>query len=136
MSAPVTAAGDFEAGTIDPSSFGHRDHIRVVWELIHAHGMLAAVSRFEAGLKRITAAAGHPEKYHATITHAFAFLVGQRIAEDGPTSWDHFVDANPDLFEWPNSALAQMYPNDALHTDAARRAFVMPYSQPQSHKTP
>lgn len=130
MSTTINVAGDFEAGTIDNTTFGHPDHVRVIWEFIHAYGTLDAVGRFEAGLKRITAAAGHPEKYHATITHAFAFLVGQRIAEQGPLSWDDFVTANPDLFDWPNSALARMYPNDALHTDAARRTFVMPYSQP------
>ena len=78
--------------------------------------------------KRITAAAGHPEKYHATITHAFAFLVGQRIAEQGAVSWPDFVETNPDLFDWPNSALSRMYPDDTLGTTTARRTFVMPLS--------
>lgn len=88
--------------------------------------------RFEAGLKRITAAAGHPEKHHATITNAFAFLVGERITEQGPLSWDDFEIANPDLFDWPNSALLRMYPDDALHTSVARKTFVMPFGRESS----
>lgn len=129
----MTSSGDitahFEAGSIPNTGFGHPDHVRVIWEFIHAYGTLEAVGRFEAGLKRITAAAGHPEKYHATITHAFAFLVGQRIAEQGAISWDDFVTTNSDLFDWPNSALARMYPDDVLHSAAARETFLMPYSQ-------
>jgi len=129
MSESTNVVADFEAGTIDNTTFGHPDHVRVIWEFIHAYGTLEAVGRFEAGLKRITAAAGHPEKYHATITHAFAFLVGQRIAEQGSVSWDDFVTANSDLFDWPNSALARMYPDETLSTSTARKTFVMPLSQ-------
>jgi hypothetical protein len=128
MGTSTTIVADFEAGTIDNTTFGHPDHVRVIWEFIHAYGTLEAVGRFEAGLKRITAAAGHPEKYHATITHAFAFLVGQRIAEQGAVSWPDFVETNPDLFDWPNSALSRMYPDDTLGTTTARRTFVMPLS--------
>ena len=129
MSESTNIVADFEAGTIDNTTFGHPDHVRVIWEFIHAYGTLEAVGRFEAGLKRITAAAGHPEKYHATITHAFAFLVGQRIAQQGALRWDDFVAANSDLFDWPNSALARMYPDETLSTSTARQTFVMPLSQ-------
>jgi hypothetical protein len=64
---------------------------------------------------------------NATITHAFAFLVGQRIAEQGPLSWDAVFATNPDLFDWPNSALTRMYPHGTLHAVAARQTFVMPF---------
>lgn len=117
---------DFEAGTIDNTTFGHREHVRVIWSFIHAYGTLEAVRRFGEGLKRITAAAGHPEKYHATITHAFTFLVGERVADQGPLNWHDFEAANPDLFEWPNTTLAKLYPGDALKSTSARATFVMP----------
>jgi len=122
----MISGADFEAGAIDNTTFRHHDHVRVIWEFIHAYGTLEAVGRFESGLKRITAAAGHPEKYHATITYAFAFLVGQRIAQQGVLAWDDFVAANPDLFDWPSSALTRMYPDGSLHTPTARQTFVMP----------
>lgn len=116
----------FESGEVDHTAFGHRQHMHVIWALVHAHGTLEALRRFEAGLKRITAAAGHPEKYHATITYAFGFLVADRVAEQGPLSWDDFEASNPDLFDWPSTALARLYPNDVLASEAARRHFVLP----------
>lgn len=126
MHESTTVLAEFEAGTLDNSTFGHHDHVRVIWSYVHAYGTLEALARFESGLKRITAAAGHPEKYHATITHAFAFLVGERVAEQGPLNWAEFAEANPDLFEWPNSTLRRLYPGDVLHSPAARRTFVLP----------
>lgn len=101
----------------------------MIWALNHAYGTLETLGRFEAGLRRIAAAAGHPEKYHATITHAFGFLVADRIAGQGPMSWDDFEAANPDLFEWPNETLARLYPADVLASAAARRHFVLPNDQ-------
>lgn len=136
MSSSSSIVADFEAGTIDNTTFGHRDHVRVIWEFTHAYGTLGAVGRFEAGLKRITAAAGHPEKYHATITHAFAFLVGERIVDQGPLSWDDFETTNPDLFEWPNTAMLRMYPDDALKSPIARQTFVMPFGRETSIAPP
>jgi len=122
----MTTVAEFEAGTVDSTAFRHTDHVRVIWSLIHAYGMLEAIARFESGLKRITAEAGHPEKYHATITYAFAFVVGERIAEQGPLSWADFVDVNSDLLEWPNRTLQCMYADDVLGTSTAKQAFIMP----------
>jgi hypothetical protein len=117
---------DFEAGTIDNATFGHEAHIRVIWSFIHAYGTLDAVQRFEECLKRITAAAGHPEKYHATITHALTFLVAERIDEQGLQDWNDFAATNADLFQWPNQTLSELYPGETLNSAAARRTFVMP----------
>lgn len=121
-----TLLASFEDGTLANETFGHAEHVRVIWEYIHTYGTLGAVERFEAGLKRLTAAAGHPEKYHSTITHVFTFLVGERVAEQGRLDWDSFVDSNPDLFEWPNGQLSKRYPDEVLFSALARQTFVMP----------
>jgi len=136
MTGSPSTVSDFEAGTIDNTTFSHHDHVRVIWEFTHAYGTIGAVTRFEAGLKRITAAAGHPEKYHATITHAFAFLVGERIVDQGPLSWDDFMATNSDLFEWPNTVMLQMYPDDTLKSRIARKTFVMPFGRGKSTSNP
>lgn len=131
-----TLVSDFEWGSIDNSTFGHRDHVRVIWQFVHAYGTLEAVARFETGLKRITAAAGQPSKYHATITHAFGFLVAQRIAEQGALNWDGFVEANPDLFDWPNTALQRLYPDHLLQSPIARLTFILPTGAELSNSVP
>lgn len=121
-----TLVSDFEAGTIDNSTFTHADHVYVIWSLIHAHGPLEAIRRFEASLKRITSEAGVPGKYNATITYALAFLVAERINEDPSLAWDDFAERNPDLLEWPNQQLSRIYPDEVLHTERARRVFLLP----------
>jgi hypothetical protein len=119
---------DFESGHLDNTTFDHAHHVRVIWALIHAHGPLEAIRRFERGLKALTAAAGHPGKYHATITYAAAFLVAQRIGSQGRIDWAQFVDGNPDLLEWPNTLFRQLYPGGVLDSDQARDHFVLPFA--------
>ena len=123
----------FEDGTIDNCNFSHPEHIFVIWSLVRSRGTLPAVAQFESCLKRITEAEGHPEKYHATITHALGVLVGERVAIAPDLDWDGFVVANPDLFDWPNTTLSSLYPNGELDTAEARSRFVLPTtSQPAS----
>ena len=83
----------FEAGVIDNSTFSHADHVFVIWSLIHAHGILEAIRRFEDSLRRITVASGHPEKYNATITYCLAFLTAERTAERPTLEWEDFASA-------------------------------------------
>ena len=78
----------FEDGTIDNCNFSHPEHLFVIWSLVRSHGTLPALSRFQECLKRITEAEGHPEKYHATITHALAIIVGERVAAARDVDWD------------------------------------------------
>ena len=116
----------FEAGTIDNSTFSHTDHVFVIWSLIHAHGTLEAIRRFENSLKRITVADGHPDKYNATITYALGFLTAECIAQDPPLDWDRFAHSNPDLLQWPNKRLSSLYPDGTMFTEQARRTFILP----------
>lgn len=118
--------GSFEDGTIDNCNFSHHEHLFVIWSLVKTHGTLPAVAQFAACIKRITHDGGHPEKYHATVTHALGILVGERIAASPDLDWAAFAEANTDLFEWPNPMLESLYPNGELDTDLARSEFVLP----------
>ena len=130
-----TLIQDFEAGTIDNSTFSHVDHVFVIWSLIHTHGTLEAINRFESSLKKITHAAGHPEVYNATITYALGFLTAERISEGPALDWDDFARNNPDLLAWPNEQLTNLYPNGLLHTDKAREVFVLPHPIPHNRQS-
>jgi hypothetical protein len=41
-------------------------------------------------------------------------------------SWEAFVAANPDLFDWQNSLLKTYYREETLRSELARRVFVFP----------
>lgn len=116
----------FEDGTIDNCNFSHPEHLYVIWSLVKGHGTLPAISRFRTQLKKITEAEGHPEKYHATVTHALGVIMGERVAVMPDASWDDFAAANADLFGWPNAMLDAMYPNGELDTPEARATFILP----------
>lgn len=116
----------FEDGTLHTCDFSHADHLFVVWSLVKSHGTLGGLARFEAGIKKVTAAAGVPEKYHATVTHALAILVGEEVARAPTASWDDFVAGNGGLFEWPSPVLASIYPDGLLDSPEAREHFVLP----------
>ena len=116
----------FEDGTIDNCNFSHPEHLFVIWSLVKSHGTLRAISRFRTQLIKITTAEGHPEKYHATITHALGIIMGERIAAAPDASWDEFAAANRDLFEWPSSMLNSLYSNGELDTPEAKATFILP----------
>jgi len=44
----------------------------------------------------------------------------------GRQSWEEFVAANPDLFDWQNSILKTYYREETLRSELARRVFVFP----------
>jgi len=118
----------FEDCTLPNSAFHHRDHVRLAWLYLHQAPLLAALTRFTAGLKRFAQANGADGLYHETITWAYFFLVHQRIAtapEAGET-WEEFVARNPDLMTWKPSVLAGYYREETLTSELARRVFLMP----------
>jgi len=117
----------FENCTLPNGSFHHREHVRVAWLYLRSYTLMETLSRFSAGLKRFAAAHGKPNLYHETITWAYVLLINERIARKGRAhTWDEFVEANPDLFDWKNSVLKTYYTEATLKSDFARNAFVFP----------
>lgn len=117
----------FEDCTLANTAFHHRDHVRLAWIYLGRYTPLEALTRFVEGLKRFASFHGHPGLYHETITWAFLFLIHERMA-DGPgiESWEEFAARNPDLFAWNPSVLDRYYDPETLHSDRARRVFVLP----------
>lgn len=118
----------FEACTLPPADFHHRDHVRLAWLYLQREPLLAALGRFCAGIQRFAAAAGRPERYHVTITWAYMLLIHERMERGGPgLSWAEFAAGNPDLFDWAERpVLERYYHQDTLRSDLARRTFLLP----------
>jgi hypothetical protein len=115
----------FEALTLPPAAFRHRDHVRLGYLHARRCGFDEALHRVAHGIRRFAQKHGAATRYNETITTAFMALISQRLAEQGdPGSWPRFADANPDLLEM--SVLYRYYPRELLFSDAARRAFILP----------
>jgi uncharacterized glyoxalase superfamily protein PhnB len=116
----------FDAGTLDPASFDHEAHFRAAWLCLREAPFRDAVGRLRRGLKRLAIAAGQPQRYHETITVAYARLIHRQMRFLGPTTWEEFRARSGDLFAPDLGALRALYAQDVLDAPEARRAFMPP----------
>jgi len=116
----------FEADMIDEGSFHHADHVRLAFAYLSQYPALQALEKFSAALKRFAAARGKAERYHETITHAYFFLIRERMARTSGKTWDEFARENADLLKWKDGILNSYYQDATLHSDLARSVFLFP----------
>ena len=115
----------FEADAL-PGSFHHADHVRLAFAYLCEYPPLQALERFAKALKRFAAARGKSQLYHETITHAYFFLIRERMARAAAADWDEFARRNPDLLVWKNGILDRYYHEATLASDLARNVFLFP----------
>ena len=109
-----------------PGEFHHADHVRLAFAYLSELPVLEALQRFAAALRRFAAARGKATLYHETITHAYFFLIRERMERAGDADWDDFAAKNPDLFEWKPGILGRYYHESTLQSELARSVFVFP----------
>jgi hypothetical protein len=112
----------FEATSLP--SFDHRDHVRMAFAYARRDGADGAVARAREGLRRLTAAAGAADRYHDTLTTAWARVVAHYALAAGERDFDAFLADHPRLLE--RDLLLAHYSRARLFSDAARAAFVEP----------
>jgi len=112
----------FEAGSL--RSFGHRDHLRVAFAYARRGGAEHAVDAARRGLRHIAAAHGEPERYHETLTTAWARVVAHHSLASGDGGFDAFLTAYPQLLR--RDLLLGHYTRERLFSPAARARFVEP----------
>ena len=109
-----------------PDEFHHADHVRLAFAYLSRFPVLQALDRFANALKRFATARGKSQLYHETITHAYFFLIRERMARCGNCEWDEFVRRNPDLLVWNGGILGRYYQDATLKSELARSVFVFP----------
>lgn len=115
----------FEADDL-PGEFHHADHVRLAFAYLSAFAPLQALEKFATALKAYAAARGKTGLYHETITHAYFFLIRERMARTGTVDWDEFAAQNPDLLQWKDGILARYYTQSTLKSKLARNVFLFP----------
>jgi hypothetical protein len=115
----------FETDTL-PEAFHHADHVRLAFAYLSEYPVLQALDRFGAALKRYAAARGKSQLYNETITHAYFFLIRERMARTTATEWDEFARGNADLLLWKGGILSRYYQEATLQSDLARSVFLFP----------
>lgn len=126
MAADLTEAAlsRFLRGSQDPATFHHADHVRVAFGLLRRRPFASALPLYVRQIQRLTARAGNPAAYHATITAAFLAVINERLESSTWESFDAFARDNPDLMD--KAALRRWYSAEQLGSPLARRTFVLP----------
>jgi hypothetical protein len=114
----------FEQCDIDAGAFAHADHVGVAYEMLTRYDFLEASMRYARCINTIATAAGAADKFNVTITLAFLSLIAERMHTTEYTSYEEFLDKNPDVLE--KTALNQWYTSDRLASELARSVFLMP----------
>ena len=110
----------FEACTLPPWAFGHREHLFVAWTYLRAAPFEDGARRFVVNLKRFATHHGATGKFHATITWTLLQLVAEAIDAHPSASFDALLAARPDLLD-ARAALTALFPLEVLDSDRARR---------------
>lgn len=116
----------FENDEVPENAFHHADHVRLAFAYLCEYAPLEALDRFAKALKRYAAARGKAQLYNETITHAYFFLIRERMARLPSAEWDEFAVQNSDLLMWRNGILSRYYREGTLRSDLARTVFVFP----------
>jgi hypothetical protein len=117
---------DFENDALFADSFHHSDHVRLAFAYLSEYPPLEALEKFATALKRFATARGKPQLYNETITHAYFFLIRERMARFPSREWDEFAIQNSDLLTWKSGILERYYQESTLQSELARRVFVFP----------
>jgi len=107
--------------------FGHRQHLRVIWLLLGEYRLALAIDRLCVGLRALVAHMGVPERYHETLTWAYALIVhGRRAALPTGHTFADFERANPELFADGLGVVRRYYSEDRLDSPEARVRYILP----------
>jgi len=116
----------FEGDAVPEDGFHHADHVRLAFAYLSEYPALQALERFCSALRGFAAARGKAQLYHETITHAYFFLIRERMARYEGKEWDEFARRNSDLLTWKPGILDRYYLEATLQSELARNTFVFP----------
>jgi hypothetical protein len=115
----------FLSGALAPTSFHHRDHLRLAWCLIRQWGTSAATGTIRDGIRAFATRHGQAEKYHDTLTRFWVRLVGHLVdAHPEIATFDGFLMAFPHLLE--KDLPYRHWSREAMWGQAARAVWVEP----------
>jgi hypothetical protein len=115
----------FEAGRIRPEDFHHRDHLRLAWACLReGRSTPAATARIASLIRLFAAAAGHPGKYHETLTRFWMELLAQVRLHRGDVPFDALIAENPAILD--KDFVLRFYPRAVLFSDKARTEWIAP----------
>jgi len=118
-----------EEATYPGEQFGHRGHLWLGWLCLRAHGFEGGVERMRTLLRHYATALGAAEKFHETVTRAWAERMHAALeATPELDTFQAFLAAHPELLN--AGLLARHYRKETLDSPAAKAGWVPPDLEP------
>ena len=112
-----------------PSPFRHRQHLEVTVAAIGRFGPDDAELVLRGAISSAARDAGLATKYHDTITRFWCRFVAHAVSDSGPEATvDDLLLIAPALAD--KHAVSRHWADDAINSDAARRAWLNPDLEP------
>ena len=96
---PDELVAAFEASTLPPQEFRHREHLLVAFRYLEALPFARASRRFVDALTRFTRAHGVERKYDATTTRVYLVALAEAMADAPDATFDELLAQRPDFFD-------------------------------------
>jgi hypothetical protein len=120
-----TFAQAFLHGSLPPSQFHHRDHVRLAWYLVRQHGQEDAMRLITTSIRAFASQHGQATKYHETLTQFWVKLVAHVVKEHPEhASFEAFLAAFPHLLD--KSLPYRHWQRETMESPAARAHWVEP----------
>lgn len=121
----------FEAGTLPPADYHHREHVRIAFAMLQHTELPEAAARFRRALRHYATTIGAAARYHETLTWAYLVLIAGHLADASYPDSLTFLAAHPSLLDHRNGALSRHYDVAAVTASPlARRVFILPERTP------
>jgi hypothetical protein len=114
-----------EAGTLPPTRFGHRGHLRAGFLYLRRHDFPGACVAMKRAVQGFARALGKAGLYHETLTIAYLSLLAERLADEpADLTFERFLERYPELTS--RAYFERYYPRGTLDAAESRATFVLP----------
>lgn len=117
-----------EEKTLPIEYFNHKAHLWLGWIYIRDYELNDAIKRLSSNIKGFAKSLGRHQKFHKTLTVAFACLIKSRFRET--ETFEEFLKGNNDLLSNSMLLIKKHYSSELLESPRAQKKFVSPDQEP------
>lgn len=116
----------FEDCVLDPATFNHVAHLRLVWIHIDMFGIEKAQNNIQRQLQKFVKHAGAKDKYHETLTIAAVEAVNHFMDKSKSNNFEDFVVEFPQLKDDFKGLINSHYSFNIFESERAKKEYLEP----------
>lgn len=116
----------FENCTLNPLTFNHEGHLRLVWIQIDKFGFEEAQTNIQNQLQNFVNHVGAKDKYHKTLTITAIQIVNQYMKNQESETFQEFIEEFPELKNNFRGLIDRHYSFDIFNSIKAKSEYLEP----------